>query len=152
MTLVVNELSNNEMQTRLSNIILSEMQDKYKQLHPEVKKQKESKEDKNINESNNNLNDLDLSGLIKQLKSELNKIQNEYHLMLSDGFIDNKELAILISMIDKVINDGYSLKSLATDQNDIRMISAIINTLEEEQKKVNKMQNGIEEISRSMNN
>lgn len=150
MTLVVNELSNNELQTRLSNIILSEMQDKYKQLHPELKKQEEQKENKNINESNNNPNDLDLSGLINQLKGELNNIQNEYRLMLSDGYIDDEELAILISMVGKVINDGYSLKSLATDQNDIRIISATINTLEEEQKKMNKMRNGIEEISKSM--
>ena len=150
MTLLVNELGNNEMEKRLSDIILSEMQDKYKQLHPDVKKQEESKKDKNINESNNNPNDLDLSGLINQLKNELNKIQKEYHSMLSDGYIDDQELAILIKMINKVISDGYSLKKIATNQNDIRTISIIIDTLEEEQKKMNKMQNEVEEIDRIM--
>ena len=33
------------------------------------------------------------------------------------------------------INNGYSLKSLATDQKDLKIISVIINSLEEEQKK-----------------
>ena len=35
MTRSVNELSNNEMQIKLQNIILTEIQEKYKQLHPE---------------------------------------------------------------------------------------------------------------------
>ena len=59
-------------------------------------------------------------------------------------------MTTLLGMIDKVINNGYSLKSLATNQSDLRVISVIINSLEEEQKKMNKMQNGIEEIGRSM--
>ena len=57
---------------------------------------------------------------------------------------------MIINNVNKVINNGYSLKSLATDQSDLRVISVIINNLEEEQKKMNKMQNGIEEIGRSM--
>lgn len=148
MTLAVNELMNPGMETRLSNIIFSEIQDKYNQLHPEVQKQEKSKEDKN--KINNNSSDMDLSDPINQLRSELNKIQNDYHSMSSDGYIDDEELAILISKVNKVINDGYSLKKLATNQKDIRMISTIINTLEEEQSKMDKMQNEIEEINRGM--
>ena len=99
---------------------------------------------------NKNNEGLDLSVLIEQLRMELNQVQNAYRSMLSDGYIDDEELATLLGMVNKVINDGYSLKSLATDQSDLRVISVIINSLEEEQKKMNKMQNGIEEIGRTV--
>ena len=39
-------------------------------------------------------------------------------------------------MVNKVINDSYSLKSIATNPKDLRVISVIINSLEEEQKKM----------------
>ena len=149
MTRSVNELSNNEMQIKLQNIILTEIQEKYKQLHPE---KQEVEQHQNIQNTTGNKNNegLDLSVLIEQLRMELNQVQNAYRSMLSDGYIDDEELATLLGMVNKVINDGYSLKSLATEQSDLRVISVIINSLEEEQKKMNKMQNGIEEIGRAM--
>lgn len=149
MTRSVNELSNNEMQIKLQNIILTEIQEKYKQLHPE---KQEVEQHQNIQNTTGNKNNegLDLSVLIEQLRMELNQVQNAYRSMLSDGYIDDEELATLLGMVNKVINDGYSLKSLATEQSDLRVISVIINSLEEEQKKMNKMQNGIEEIGRTV--
>lgn len=149
MTRSVNELSNNEMQIKLQNIILTEIQEKYKQLHPEKQVVEQHINVQNTTENKNN-DRLDLSILIEQLRMELNQVKNAYRSMLSDGYIDDEELATLLGMVNKVINDGYSLKSLATDQSDLRIISVIINSLEEEQKKMNKMQNGIEEIDRSM--
>lgn len=149
MTRSVNELSNNEMQIKLQNIILTEIQEKYKQLHPEKQVVEQHINVQNTTENKNN-DRLDLSILIEQLRMELNQVKNAYRSMLSDGYIDDEELATLLGMVNKVINDGYSLKSLATDQSDLRVISVIINSLEEEQKKMNKMQNGIEEIDRSM--
>ena len=149
MTRSVNELSNNVMQIKLQNIILTEIQEKYKQFHPEKQEVEQNQNVKKTTENKNN-EGLDLSVLIEQLRNELNQVQNAYRSMLSDGYIDDEELATLLGMVNKVINNGYSLKSLATDQSDLRVISAIINSLEEEQKKMNKMQNGIEEIGRSM--
>lgn len=149
MTRSVNELSNNEMQIKLQNIILTEIQEKYKQFHPEKQEVEQNQNVKKTTENKNN-EGLDLSVLIEQLRNELNQVQNAYRSMLSDGYIDDEELATLLGMVNKVINNGYSLKSLATDQSDLRVISVIINSLEEEQKKMNKMQNGIEEIGRSM--
>ena len=148
MTRSVNELDSNEMQIRLQNIILTEMQEKYKQLHPEMQ-QAEKYSEQEMSQNNNNDN-LDLSGLIEQLKNELYQVQNAYRSMMSDGYIDDKELPILLDIVNKVINDGYSLKSVATDPKDMQVISVIINSLEEEQKKMKKMQNGIEEIGRLM--
>jgi hypothetical protein len=150
MTRSVNELSNNEMQVRLQNIVLTEMQEKYKQLHPEIQQEKIKQEEDVSNNKSDNNNELDLSGLINQLRLELNQVQNAYRSMLSDGYIDDEELARLLGMINKVINDGYSLKTLATNPSDLKVISLIINSLEEEQKKMNKMQNGIEEIGKTM--
>ena len=69
--------------------------------------------------SNSNDEELDLSGSIEQLKIELNKVQNTYHSMLSDDYIDDKELATLLVMVNKVINDSYSLKSIATNPKDL---------------------------------
>lgn len=145
MTRSVNELSNNEMQIKLQNIILTEIQEKHKQFHPEKQEVEQNQNVKKTTENKNN-EGLDLSVLIEQLRMELNQVQNAYRSMLSDGYIDDEELATLLGMVNKVINDGYSLKSLATDQSDLRVISVIINSLEEEQKKMNNMQNGIEEI------
>lgn len=149
MTRSVNELSNNEMQIKLQNIILTEIQEKHKQFHPEKQEVEQNQNVKKTTENKNN-EGLDLSVLIEQLRNELNQVQNAYRYMLSDGYIDDEELATLLGMVNKVINNGYSLKSLATNQSDLRVISVIINSLEEEQKKMNKMQNGIEEIGRSM--
>lgn len=150
MTRSVNELSNNDMQLRLQNIILTEIQEKYKQLYPDVKQV----EQKNIQEQTVNINSnnekLDLSGLIEQLKMELNQVQNEYRSMISDGYIDDEELTTLLVMVNKVINNGYALKSLATNPSDLRVISVIINSLEEEQKKMKQKQSRIEEIERIM--
>lgn len=149
MTRSVNELSNNEMQLKLQNIILAEIEKKYKQFHPEKQVVEQPLSVQNTTENKNN-DRLSLSISIEQLRMKLNQIKNTYCSMLSDGYIDDEELATLLGMVNKVINDGYSLKSLATDQSDLRVISVIINSLEEEQKKMNKMQNGIEEIGRSM--
>ena len=149
MTRSVNELSDNEMQIKLQNIILTEIQEKHKQFHPEKQEVEQNQNVKKTTENKNN-EGLDLSVLIEQLRNELNQVQNAYRYMLSDGYIDDEELATLLGMVNKVINNGYSLKSLATNQSDLRVISVIINSLEEEKKKMNKMQNGIEEIGRSM--
>ena len=81
---------------------------------------------------------------------ELNQVQNEYRSMISDGYIDDEELTTLLVMVNKVINNGYALKSLATNPSDLRVISVIINSLEEEQKKMKQKQSRIEEIERIM--
>ena len=131
------------------NIVLTEIQEKYKQLHPKKKEVEQQQNVQNTTENKNN-DGLDLSVLIEQLRMELNQVQNAYRSMMLDGYIDDEELATLLGMVNKVINDGYSLKSLASDPSDLRVISVIINSLEEEQKKMNKMQNGIEEVGKSM--
>lgn len=91
-----------------------------------------------VNENNpHNLSkdNLDLSGLTGQLRNELTKVQNAYRSMMSDGYIDDEELATLISMNNKIISDGYMLRGLATDSSDLRKINVIISSLEEQKRK-----------------
>lgn len=106
-----------------------------------------------VNENNShNLSkdNLDLSGLTGQLRNELTKVQNAYRSMMSDGYIDDEELATLISMNNKIISDGYMLRGLATDSSDLRKINVIISSLEEQKKKMSSMLNGLEENGKIM--
>lgn len=106
-----------------------------------------------VNENNShNLSkdNLDLSGLTGQLRNELTKVQNAYRSMMSDGYIDDEELATLISMNNKIISDGYMLRGLATDSSDLRKINVVISRLEEQKKKMSSMLNGLEENGKIM--
>lgn len=147
-TLVVSDLGDSDLERKLSNIIITELQEKYRELNPtkEQAKDENNKQQKQLNNSN----ELDLSRFISELRRELNKIKNAYNIMIKDGYIDDQELEALTIMIDKVVNDGYTLKSLATSQNDLRTIDSIIDILEEEQRKMKNVQNGIKEIGRSL--
>lgn len=147
-TLVVNDLSKNELEIRLSNIIIAELQEKYKELNPQIQEVKN--ESIKPKEQINSSKEIDLSGLINELKTRLNQIKNAYHVMIKDGYIDDQELETLTFMISKVINDGYTLKSLATSQKDNDVIDSIIQILEEQQKKMISVQSGIKEIGRGL--
>ena len=63
----------------------------------------------------------------------------------SYGWLSDETLTF---MIRKVINDGYTLKSLTTGQKDIEVIDSILQILEEQQKKMISVQSGIKEIGR----
>lgn len=147
-TLVVRDLGDSDLERKLSNIIITELQEKYRELNPT--KQQAKDENNKKQKQLNNSNELDLSRFISELRRELNEIKNAYNVMIKDGYIDDQELETLTIMIDKVVNDGYTLKSLATSQNDLRTIDSIIDILEEEQRKMKNVQNGIKEIGRSL--
>lgn len=147
-TLVVSDLGDNDLERKLSNIILNELQEKYRELNPT--KQQAKDENNKQQKQLNNSNEPDLSRFISELRRELNEIKNAYNIMIKDGYIDDQELEALTIMINKVVNDGYTLKSLATSQNDLRTIDSIIDILEEEQRKMKNVQNGIKEIGRSL--
>lgn len=139
MTLIVSDLGNNEIQRRLSNIILAELQEKHKELNP-INQQDVTKIQANGSSTS----------LISGLRNELRQIRDSYHEMLADGHIDDEELATLTNMLDKVIRDGYSLKDRVTSQSDVYAILSIIKRLEEEKRKMTHIKQGIEEIERSL--
>lgn len=149
MTMVVNNLGNTDMENRLSNIILTEIQEKYKQLHPEKQNKVTPEPTTQQVQYQSSNKSIDLSFMINQLRKQLGRIQEEYQDMMADGYIDDEELSSLMKMIKEVISDAYSLKNLATEQSDIQMISAIISSLEQEQGKMKKMQEGIDNINKN---
>ena len=76
----------------------------------------------------------------------MNTVNAEYKFMLSDGYIDDVELAVLINRINELIDNANSLKSLANNQNEVVLLNSIEEMLRNEQKKMITMQKGIEKI------
>ena len=66
--------------------------------------------------------------------------------MLLDGYIDDAELAVLISRTNELIDNANSLKPLATNQNEVMLLNSIAEMLQNGQKKMIAMQKGIEKI------
>ena len=65
----------------------------------------------------------------------MNKVKAEYKYMLLDGYIDDVELAVLISRTNELIDNANSLKTLANNQNEVILLNSIAEMLQNEQKK-----------------
>ena len=138
MNLLVNDLNDNQLQ----KIILSDMQDRYNSLF------------KNKSDSLNNPQQIktaiqeqtELTKFVNQLREKMNKVNAEYKFMLLDGYMDDVELAVLISRTNELIDNANSLKTLANNQNEVILLNSIAEMLHNEQKKMITMQNGIEKI------
>ena len=138
MNLLVNYLNDNQLQ----KIILSDMQDRYNSLF------------KNKSDSLNNSQQIktaiqeqtELTKFVNQLREKMNKVNAEYKFMLLDGYIDDVELAVLISRTNELIDNANSLKPLANNQNEVMLLNSIVEMLHNEQKKMITMQKGIEKI------
>lgn len=109
----------------------------------------EKKEDKQHNTPDNNLTStsLDFSIMINQLKNQNIQISSDYKEMLSDGYIDDEELANLIKRTNDLSDTAELIKSMVTDKKQEMMIDSIIETINKEQMKMKTMQRGIEETS-----
>ncbi len=92
---------------------------------------------------------LDFSVMINQLRVQNSQIRSEYKLMLSDGYIDDEELAVLISRLKDLSDNALVIKSMVTDQNQELMIDSIIEIINQESVKMTTMQRGIEETKHS---
>lgn len=90
---------------------------------------------------------LDFSVMINQLKNQNMEISNEYKNMMSDGYIDDEELAILINRLKDLSDNAQVIKSMTTDKNQEMMIDSIIETIKKQNAKMTTMQKGIEETS-----
>ena len=97
----------------------------------------------------NKSDSLDFSVMINQLRTQNSQISSEYKSMLSDGYIDDEELAILISRLKDLSDNASVIKSMVTDQNQEIMIDSIIEMINKESIKMTTMQRGIEETNHS---
>ena len=139
---VMNSLENDLNDIQLKKIILADMQERYNKLF------------KNNNDSLDNHQQVhttlkeqtELTTFINKLREKMNKVKAEYKYMLLDGYIDDVELAVLISRTNELIDNANSLKTLANNQNEVILLNSIAEMLQNEQKKMITMQKGIEKI------
>ncbi len=92
---------------------------------------------------------LDFSVMINQLRNQNSQISSEYKSMLSDGYIDDEELAILISRLKDLSNNASVIKSMVTDKNQEAIIDSIVEMINQENIKMTTMQRGIVETNHS---
>lgn len=92
---------------------------------------------------------LDFSVMINQLRTQNSQISSEYKSMLSDGYIDDNELAILISRLKDLSDNASVIKSMVTDKSQEAMIDSIVEMINQESIKMTTMQRGIEETNHS---
>lgn len=138
MNSLVNDLNDNQLQ----KIILSDMQDRYNSLFKNNSNSlDEQQQVKTIVQEQT-----ELTKFVNQLRDKMNKVNAEYKFMLLDGYIDDTELAVLISRTNELIDNANSLKSLANNQNEVMLLNSIAEMLHNEQKKMITMQKGIEKI------
>lgn len=89
----------------------------------------------------------DFTVFMTPLKDKVNKIDKEYKEMLSDGYIDGNELAILISRMNDLKQDSVLLRTMITNEKEQLVLDLIVDMINKESIKMIIMQNGIEEIS-----
>lgn len=111
--------------------------------------QKEDKQYSTTPPKVNSSDSLDFSVMINQLKNQNIQISSEYKEMLSDGYIDDNELAILISRLKDLSDNAPVIKSMVTDKSQEAMIDSIVEMINQESIKMTTMQRGIEETSHS---
>lgn len=110
----------------------------------------EKKEEKKSDISQTTTTDsLDFSIMISQLKNQNAEISKDYKNMMSDGYIDDEELAILINRLKDLSDNAQVIKSMVNDKKQEMMIDSILESINNEQKKMITMQNGIEETKSS---
>ncbi len=148
MTSVVNDLSENELDVKLQNIIIEDMQERLKKLNN--KSQTGPVDNIPIEESiEDKSSSLDFSTMINQLRVQTSQISSEYRLMLSDGYIDDDELALLIGRLKDLADNASVVKSMVTDKSQEATIDSIVEMINQESIKMTSMQAGIEETNHS---
>ena len=138
MNLLVNDLNDNQLQ----KIILSDMQDRYNSIFK--KKSDSLDEQQQIKIATQE--QTELTKFANQLRVKMNKVNAEYKYMLLDGYIDDVELALLISRTNELIDNANTLKPLANNQSEVILLNSIVEMVHNEQKKRITMQKGIEKI------
>lgn len=138
MNLLVNNLNDNQLQ----KIVLTDMQERYNKLFKKQDNNLDNQQQVEISTQEHT----ELTNFINQLRERMNKISAEYKSMLLDGFIDDEELAVLISRTNELISNTDSLKPLANNPKELMLLNSITEMLHNEQNKMIIMQNGIKNI------
>ena len=138
---VVVDLNNDDFERKIQNQIISDIQNKRNKTMGENVRVVDQKQSTQTEKK-------DLFKNIEMLKDKLKRLQIEYHDMLSDGYIDDNELEMLIRKMSELSNDADELMRFATTSNERYILNSIIDTINDEKRKMIKSQNSVEEMSR----
>lgn len=144
MSRMVDDLSHDEFEIKIQNQIIADIQEKY---DSQRKKSTNEFSNKSTREEQESVSKVNIN--MEQLKYDLKKLQTEYENMLSDHYIDNDELSILIKKMKELSQNAGSLMKLASTQRERQILNVIIDNIDEEKKKMIQVQNKVEEISRN---
>ena len=102
-------------------------------IEEQVETVEEYQEEYQNNNQNNQEqeNTKDVSGVISNLKDELVRLQIQYQSMLSDGYIDEDELYVLLHRMKNLEEDAKKLKSQVSGTTSEMLADSIISSIEE---------------------
>ena len=135
---IVVDLSHDDFENNIQKQIIAELQEKYNKKSTIAV----SKEEHVLAEKTN------ISSNVEKLKNSLNRLQTEYQNMLSDGYVDDEELSILIRRMNELSNNADGLMKSSLTPKERQILNFIIYNIDEEKKKIILMQNKVEEISK----
>lgn len=126
------DFSNSQFEQSVLNSFLTEIQERLKFIAP--KKSEEVKVENSSFLTN-----------INNLKQEISKLSIEYKQMLSDGMIDDKELDLLISAMQKLGNTANSIKGNNLSSSEYQIVNEILASISSEKEKMINLRDGIEQ-------
>ena len=139
---VIDDLNRDDFEKNIQQHIITD-------LHEKIAKKKELS-----TQTTNDNKELDTkkSGLqdsLDDLRGKLNKLQEEYHEMFSDGVIDENELEVLIRKMNELSKDADGLLMFITTQTERKILNSIIDNIQEEKMKMKKTLNNMTDIART---
>lgn len=139
---VIDDLNRDDFEKNIQQHIITD-------LHEKLAKKKELS-----TQTTNDNKELDTkkSGLqdsLDDLRGKLNKLQEEYHEMFSDGVIDENELEVLIRKMNELSKDADGLLMFITTQTERNILNSIIDNIQEEKMKMKKTLNNMTDITRT---
>lgn len=139
---VIDDLNRDDFEKNIQKHIITD-------LHEKLAKKKELS-----TQTTNDNKELDTkkSGLqdsLDDLRGKLNKLQEEYHEMFSDGVIDENELEVLIRKMNELSKDADGLLMFITTQTERKILNSIIDNIQEEKMKMKKTLYNMTDIART---
>lgn len=140
---MIEDLSHDEFEEKIQNQIIDGIKEKLE------KRKKSDKSESSIEEQSYD-SSVGISSSIVQLKNNLAVLQKEYKTMLSDGYIDDDELTVLINRMDELSNNADELMRSISSPTEMTLLLGIIDNISEEKKKMLQMRNKADDIARSL--
>jgi len=132
--------SNDEPEEALENIekqveVAEEYQDDYQKNNQNEREKSKS---------------TDVSNSINNIKEELTRLQIQYQAMLSDGYIDEDELFILLYRMKNLDEDAKKLKNQVSGTPSEIIADSIISTIAESREQITNKHTVVEETEKGM--